>query len=179
MLASVILTEDHVLVRQGLRRIIQEDPAVQVIHEAWDGVELLALLKENIPDIVILDISMPCLGGLEAAQIIKAEYPTIKIMILTMHWEKNYFQKALEISVHGYVLKEEADTDINSAIKAVLEDKTYFSPLLVWSISYLFIELYSFHTCSSPISIRLSGLYEFPMFPISGFSWYKTDTNLP
>ena len=85
MLASVILTEDHVLVRQGLRRIIQEDPAVQVIHKTGDGVELLALSKENIPDNVILDISMPCLGGLEAAQIIKAEYPTIKIMILTMH----------------------------------------------------------------------------------------------
>ncbi len=105
MMASIILTEDHVLVRQGLKRIIQEYPNVQVIHEAGDGVELLALLKVSTPDIVILDISMPRLGGLEAAQIIKTQYPTIKIMILTMHRERNFFQKALGIGVDGYLLK--------------------------------------------------------------------------
>ena len=130
MSVSIILAEDHVLVRQGLRRIIQEDPSLQVIHEAGDGVELLTLLKGSNPDIVILDISMPRLQGLEAAQIIKAEYPHIKIMILTMHRERNYFQKAKEIGVNGYVLKEEADTALNTAIRAVIEDKTYYSPLL-------------------------------------------------
>ncbi len=130
-MASVILAEDHVLVRQGLKRIIQEDPAVQVTHEAGDGLELLGLLKESTPDIVILDISMPRLGGLEAAQIIKKQYPMIKVMILTMHREKNYFRKALGIGVDGYILKEEADTALNSAINTVLRDKTYFSPLLV------------------------------------------------
>jgi DNA-binding NarL/FixJ family response regulator len=130
MAASIILAEDHVLVRQGLRRIIQEDPSMKVIHEAGDGVELLALLKDSTPDIVILDISMPRLQGLEAARIIKEQYPTIKIMILTMHREKNYFQRAMEIGVNGYVLKEEADAALNTAIKAVLEDKTYYSPLL-------------------------------------------------
>ncbi len=129
-MASVILAEDHVLVRQGLKRIIQEDPAVQVIQEAGDGLELLGLLKESTPDMVILDISMPRLGGLEAAQIIKTQYPAMKIMILTMHRERNYFQKALRIGVDGYILKEEADTDLNLAIKAVLDDNTYFSPLL-------------------------------------------------
>jgi DNA-binding NarL/FixJ family response regulator len=130
-MASIILAEDHVLVRQGLRRIIQENPAMQVILEAGDGAELLALLKESTPDIVILDISMPRLGGLEAAKIIKTEYPTIKIMILTMHWEKNFFQKALGIGVDAYILKEEADVALDPAIKAVLEDKTYFSPVFV------------------------------------------------
>lgn len=74
-MASVILAEDHVLVRQGLRRIIQEDPTVQVTHEAGDGLELLELLKNSTPDVVILDISMPRLTGLEAAQIIKKQYP--------------------------------------------------------------------------------------------------------
>jgi DNA-binding NarL/FixJ family response regulator len=130
MKASIILADDHVLVRQGLRRIIQEDPAMQVIHEAGDGMELLALLKTNAPDIVILDISMPRLQGLEAAQIIREKYPAIKIMILTMHREKNYFKKAMEIGVDGYVLKDEADTDLNLALKALVEDKTYFSPLV-------------------------------------------------
>ena len=131
MMASIILTDDHVLVRQGLKRIIQEDPAMQVIHEAGDGLELLELLKESSPDIVILDISMPRLGGLEAAQIIKTQYPTMKIVILTMHREKNFFHKALGIGVDGYILKDEADGSLHSAIKAVLMDKTYFSQLLV------------------------------------------------
>jgi DNA-binding NarL/FixJ family response regulator len=131
MTASVILAEDHVMVRQGLRRIIQEDPGVQVIHEAGDGEELLELLKDHIPDVVILDIAMPRLGGLEAARIIKKKYPQIKIMILTLLSGKTFFQEAREIGVHGYVLKDEADTDLNAAIKAVLAGKTYFSPLVV------------------------------------------------
>jgi DNA-binding NarL/FixJ family response regulator len=130
MLASIILAEDHVLARQGLRRIIQEDPAVQVTHEAGDGLEVLEILKEGLPDVVILDISMPHLGGLEAAQIIKTQYPTIKIVILTMHRERNFFQKAMGIGVDGYILKDEADSVLTSAIKAVLEGKTYFSPLV-------------------------------------------------
>jgi DNA-binding NarL/FixJ family response regulator len=130
MLASIILAEDHVLVRQGLRRIIQEDPAVRVTHEAGDGQEVLEFLKDSVPDVVILDISMPHLGGLEAARIIKAQYPTIKIVILTMHREKSFLQKAIEIGVDGYVLKDEADSVLINTIKAVLEGKTYFSPLV-------------------------------------------------
>ena len=130
-MASIILAEDHVLVRQGLRRIIQEDPDVQVTHEAADGLELLELLKNSTPDVVILDISMPRLTGLEAAQIIKKQYPAIKIMILTMHKERNFFQKAKEIGVNGYVLKDEADTVLTSAIQTILENRTYYSPLVV------------------------------------------------
>ena len=130
MLASIILAEDHALVRQGLRRIIQEDPGVQVTYEAGNGLEVLKFLKENMPDIVLLDISMPRLGGLEAAQIIRAQYPTIKIVILTMHRERHFFQKALEIGVDGYILKDEADSVLMNAIQAVLEGKTYFSPLV-------------------------------------------------
>ncbi len=129
-MASIILAEDHVLVRQGIRRIIQEDPNMQVIRETGDGLDLLELLKTTTPDIVILDISMPRLTGLEAAQIIKKKYPVIKIMILTMHREKTFFLKAREIGVDGYVLKDEADTTLTSAIRAVLDDETYFSPLV-------------------------------------------------
>ena len=128
--ASIILVDDHVWVRKALRRIIQEDPTLQVIHEAGDGVELLGLLEGSAPDIVILDISMPRLGGLETAEIIKQRYPLIKIMILTMHCEKNYFRKAKGIGVDGYMLKEEAETDLNYAIKTVLQGNTYTSPLI-------------------------------------------------
>ena len=129
-MVSIILAEDHIKVRQGLRRIIEEDPNLQVIHEADDGVELLKLLEDNTPDIVILDISMPRLEGIEAAQIIKQRYPGIKIIILTMHRELHYFSRAQEIGVHGYLLKEEADTGLNSAIKTILQGTTYSSPLI-------------------------------------------------
>jgi DNA-binding NarL/FixJ family response regulator len=131
MTALVILAEDHVLVRQGLRRIIQEDPGVRVIHEAGDGEELLGLLKNNNPDVVILDISMPRMGGLEAARIIRKHYPPIKIMILTMHKGKSFFEEAKAIGVDGYILKDEADSVLNAAIQSLLEGKTYFSPLIV------------------------------------------------
>jgi two-component system, NarL family, response regulator NreC len=131
MPATIILAEDHVLVRQGLRRIIQEDPAMQVTCEAGDGLEVLEFLKDSLADVVILDISLPHLGGLEVAQIVRTQYPAIKIVILTMHREKYFFQKAVGIGVHGYILKEEADTVLINVIKSVLEDKTYFSPLVL------------------------------------------------
>jgi len=130
-MAAVILAEDHVLVRQGLRRIIEEDPSLQVIHEAGDGMELLSLLENATPDIVILDISMPRLQGLEAARMIRERYPEVKILILTMHRERTYFSRAQEIGVNGYVLKEEADADLNSAIKCILQGDRYVSPLLM------------------------------------------------
>jgi DNA-binding NarL/FixJ family response regulator len=133
-MAKIILADDHVLVRQGLKRIIEEDPNLQVASEAGDGVELLELLENSDPpppDMVILDISMPRLPGLEAARIIKQRYPAIKILMLTMHNEIDYFHRAQEIGVNGYVLKEEADTDLNSAINTILQGNTYTSPLLV------------------------------------------------
>jgi DNA-binding NarL/FixJ family response regulator len=132
-ITEIILAEDHVLVRQGIRRIIEEDPDFRVVREASDGVELLEHLEgadPPPPHMVVLDISMPRLQGLEAARIIKERYPGLKILILTMHREKNYFRRAQEIGVHGYVLKEEADTDLNSAIRTILQGDTYISPLL-------------------------------------------------
>jgi DNA-binding NarL/FixJ family response regulator len=129
-MASIILAEDHVLVRQGLRKIIEEDPGLEVIHEAGNGVELLELLAVSTPDIVIIDITMPRLDGLEAAKIIKQQYPGVKILILTMHRDKHYFSKAQKIGVNGYLLKEDADTDLNSAIYTILQGNTYTSPLL-------------------------------------------------
>jgi DNA-binding NarL/FixJ family response regulator len=130
MIASIILADDHVLVRQGIRRIIEEDSSVRVIGEAADGLEVLELLQECTPDLVILDISMPHLGGLEAAEVIRKQYPLVKIILLTMFNRKNFLAKAKTIGVDGFVLKEEADADLNSAIKTVLNNKTYFSPLI-------------------------------------------------
>jgi len=94
-------------------------------------VELLGLLEGSVPDIVILDTCMPRLGGLETAEIIKQRYPLIKIMVMTMQHEKDYFRAAKEIGVNGYMIKEEAETDLNHAIKTVLQGNTYTSPLII------------------------------------------------
>jgi DNA-binding NarL/FixJ family response regulator len=127
---TIILADDHVLVRQGIRRIIEEDPSLKVVDEAGDGQEVLELFQKSIPDLVILDISMPRLGGLAAAEIIRKKYPSVKIIMLTMFNRRNFLTKAKTIDVDGYVLKEQADADLNSAIKIVLQNKKYFSPLL-------------------------------------------------
>jgi DNA-binding NarL/FixJ family response regulator len=130
VIPSVILADDHILVRQGIRRIIEEDSSIKVIGEAADGLEVLELLRECTPDLVILDLSMPQLGGLEAAEIIKKQFPAIKIIILTMFKRKSFLNKAKAIGVDAFILKEEADADLNSTIKIVLAHKTYFSPLI-------------------------------------------------
>ena len=130
MIHTIILADDHVLVRQGIRRIIEDDSSLKVIGEAGDGQEVLELLKKSTPDLVILDISMPRLGGFEAAEIIKNQYPAVKIIMLTMFKRKNFLMRAKDMGVDGFVLKEQADADLNTAIKNVLENNAYFSPLL-------------------------------------------------
>ena len=124
----IVLADDHVLVRQGLRRIIEEKAELEVIGEANDGIELLALLGEVTPDLVILDIFMPKLRGIEAIHEIKKIDPDMKILILTMHRDKEYLYLALSAGAKGYLLKEDADKELFSAIEKIRQGRTYVSP---------------------------------------------------
>jgi DNA-binding NarL/FixJ family response regulator len=126
----IILADDHVLLRQGLRRIIAESAELEVVGEAGDGVELLHLLNRIVPDMVVLDISMPNLRGLEALSEIKGRYPEVRVLILTMHRDKEYLFQALSSGADGYLLKEDADTELFSAIKNIREGDFYVSPSL-------------------------------------------------
>ena len=127
---KIVLADDHVLVRQGIKRIIEENGRMKVVGEAADGLELLEILKKIRPDMVILDISMPRLRGLEAADRIRKLYPEIKLLILSMHRSKEYLRQALAAGVDGYMLKEDADQALYSAIEAIRDGKTFVSPLL-------------------------------------------------
>jgi DNA-binding NarL/FixJ family response regulator len=127
---KIVLADDHILVRQGIKKIIQEDLNMKVVGEAADGLELLAIMEKTNPDLVILDISMPRLRGLAAAEKIKQRYPGIKILILSMHRSKEYLQQALAIGADGYLLKEEADVALFVAIESVRQGQTYVSPVL-------------------------------------------------
>lgn len=129
-LYKIVLADDHVLVRRGIKRIIEEDGDMKVVGEAGDGLELLDILNNIQPDLVVCDIAMPRLRGLEACSQVKKLYPHIKVLILSMHKSKEYLRQAKAAGVDGYVLKEDADTALHTAIQAIRADKTYYSPLL-------------------------------------------------
>lgn len=126
----VILADDHVMFRQGIKRILDDLTGVKVIGEAGDGLELLSLMRQIRPTIVILDISMPRLRGLEAAREIKAVYPDVKILILSMHRNTEYFYSAISSGAEGYLLKEDADQELITAIEKIQTGERYVSPIL-------------------------------------------------
>jgi DNA-binding NarL/FixJ family response regulator len=125
---GIVLADDHVLVRQGLKRIVEESTNLRVVGEANDGLELLKLLNQVTPQMVILDIFMPNLRGIEAIHEIKKIHPEVKVLILTMHKDKEYLYLALSAGAKGYILKEDADKELFTAIEKVRQGKTYISP---------------------------------------------------
>ncbi|OPX19550.1 MAG: DNA-binding response regulator [Desulfobacca sp. 4484_104] len=136
---GVVLADDHVLIRQGIRRIIQEHQGLEVIGEARDGLELLDFLKTAEPALVLLDINMPRLSGLEVSKIIKTRYPQIKILMLTMYKNQEYLHVALEAGVEGYLLKEDADTELIKAINTIRSGRNYVSALLSQELTDLLV----------------------------------------
>jgi DNA-binding NarL/FixJ family response regulator len=127
---EILLVDDHILVRQGIRRILAENFEVRVVGELGDGLELLESLKETQPHMVILDISMPQLGGLEATRLIKESHPGIKVLILTLHNHQEYVDRARLAGADGYLLKDEVDKELLAAIATLRQGSTYLSPLL-------------------------------------------------
>lgn len=126
----IVLTDDHALFREGLKRILQGMADLEVVGEAKCGLELLDLLKRLTPHMVLLDISMPNLRGIEAVHEIKAIHPDVKILILTMHKDKEYLYQTISAGAEGYLLKEDADTELSSAIETIRSGRVYISPLL-------------------------------------------------
>ena len=132
----VLLADDHTLVRQGFRQLLEDDPTVTVVGEAATGLEAIAQCKALKPQVVVMDLSMPDLGGLEAtAEILKAD-PQVKILILSMYSNEAYIRKAFELGARGYMLKNAIEVDLNRAVRALAEGEAYFSP----GISHVVLE---------------------------------------
>jgi len=129
-LYRILLADDHTLIRHGIRNLISNNPALTVIGEVGDGEELLAFLETTQPDLLILDISMPKLTGIEAVSRVKKLYPGIKILMLTMHKNKQYFYHAMSAGADGYLMKEDSDEELLLAIKRIQDGKSYLSPFL-------------------------------------------------
>ena len=132
---QIILADDHLMFRNGIKRIIEDSPNLAVIGEADDGLQLLELLKKTKPDMVILDISMPKLRGLETSRELKTLYPDIKVLILTMHRNKEYLVQALSAKADGYLLKEDTDRQLIAAIESIQGGKIFLSPLMSEDLS--------------------------------------------
>jgi DNA-binding NarL/FixJ family response regulator len=124
----VLLAEDHTLVRAGIRALLQNLTGVQVVGEASDGREALRLIKTYQPDVVLMDIAMAGLNGLEATARVTKEFPTVRVIILSMHSTEEYVAQALRAGAAGYLLKDAAATELELAVTAVARGETYLSP---------------------------------------------------
>ncbi len=136
----IVLAEDHALVRAGIKKIVEDFADLQVVGEAGDGLELLDLLKALSTDLVILDISMPLMSGIEVVKELKRSYPQLKVLILTMHRMKEYLNDAIAAGVDGYLLKEDLAKELGSAISKIRQGQTYISPLLSQEVASLFVQ---------------------------------------
>ncbi len=137
-LIRILVADDHTIVRQGLSRLLEEQADLKVIGQATNGRRAVDLAKELKPDVVIMDIAMPRMNGIEAAKRISKHLPKTKILILSMYSHEHYIQELLETGVSGYLLKDSSGRDIINAIHAAMKDETYLSP----SISKVLVDSY-------------------------------------
>jgi DNA-binding NarL/FixJ family response regulator len=137
---TIILADDHAMLREGIRKIIERIEDALITGEANDGLELLELLKKSSPNLVILDISMPNLRGLEAIREIKKTYPQVKVLVLTMHKKKEFLRQALRDGADGFLLKEDAGSELIRAVQTVRNGGKYLSPLLSSVLTSLAVE---------------------------------------
>ena len=124
----VMLVDDHSVVRAGLRLLLESEGDIAVVGEATDGMEAVSKAKEIVPDVIVMDITMPKLNGLEAARQIRRDNEKVAILFLTMHQNEEYFFQALKVGGSGYIPKSAEDVDVLNAVRAVAEGQTYIHP---------------------------------------------------
>ena len=134
----ILLGDDHTVIRSGLRLLLERQPDMTVVGEAEDGRQAVDLAEQQNPDVVVMDIAMPNLNGIEAARQIASRQPKTAIVVLSMHSDESYVMRALKAGARAYLLKDSAEEDLIRAIRAVHEGKSFFSP----RISKLLVEDY-------------------------------------
>jgi DNA-binding NarL/FixJ family response regulator len=131
MTYHIVIADDHPLIRHGIRQILSDVGDLEVVAEAADGQMLLDLLAAGaLPDLIIIDISMPKIDGLEAIRQIKLLHPGINTLVVTMHKERDYIMRALDVGTAGYLVKENADAELVGAIDRIRQGEVYISPCL-------------------------------------------------
>jgi DNA-binding NarL/FixJ family response regulator len=130
MNVRLALVDDHAIIREGLRSLLGQNSFIEIVGEAATGRECLARIEEWRPDVVIMDISMPDINGIEVTRILKNQWPQIKVIIFSMHSTSEYIYRAFQAGTCGYVLKESIGSELINAIKAVQSNKRYLSKSL-------------------------------------------------
>jgi len=130
----VIIADDHGIVREGLRRLLESEMGIEVSAEAADGREVLDLAEQHEPDVVVLDITMPRLGGLETLERLRAKHPKVKVILLSVHSDPPFIQSAIALGADAYVLKNGRAGEIITAVRAVTRGGSYFSPAVAREI---------------------------------------------
>lgn len=131
----VVIADDHTVVRQGIRGVLEEVPGLEVVGEAGDGVEALALVHAVSPDVVVLDVNMPGKSGLEVTRELRAAGHPVRVLILSMHDVPEYVLQAVRSGADGYVLKDVAPADLRDAVQAVHEGREYFTARVTHQLS--------------------------------------------
>lgn len=126
---KVYLAEDHNVVRKGMQRLLSSFEQVDVVKDAANGKELLSLIEEDSPDAVILDVEMPVMNGIEAAKVIADRFPSVKMLVLTMHNEAVFINKLMDIGVHGFLSKSAEPQEVEEALKAIIEKDFYHNDI--------------------------------------------------
>ena len=125
---TVLLVDDHALVRRGFRRILEDDPELRVVGEASNGVEAIAAAEKLQPRVVVMDLAMPGLDGVQATREIRRKLPETAVLVLSMYSEENYVRNALDAGACGYLLKNAIEVDLTAAVKAVAAGRKYLGP---------------------------------------------------
>jgi len=136
----IVIADDHILFRQGVSHMLAASPACEVVAEAGDGLALLAQVQRHLPDLVLLDISMPEISGMEVIREIKARNPGVRLLVLTMHNNVEYMAEAIGAGADGYMLKQDAYTDLLTAIATVCQGQSYLSPLIAGQMTRDYIK---------------------------------------
>ena len=131
MKTRIMIADDHAIVRSGLKSIIKADPSLKLSGEATGGYEAIEMVNKTVPDILLLDISMPDLDGISVTKKLTAQYPDLKILILTIHEDNALLREAIKSGAAGYILKKAAEADLIAAIQLILSGDTYVDPSMV------------------------------------------------
>ncbi len=146
----VLLADDHELFRAGLRAILLRVEGIEVVGEAGDGREALEMIAQAAPDVLLLDVNMPIMNGLDAAMLVAKQFPEVRVIILSMHASEQYVGQALRAGAAGYLLKDSAPIELETAIRAVARGENYLSP----AVSNEVVSAYRQQTEPAPTSVE-------------------------
>jgi DNA-binding NarL/FixJ family response regulator len=152
----ILLADDHTVVRQGLRKLLEERPEWEVIAEAGDGREAVRLAEQHKPDVAILDVAMPLLNGIEATRQITKRVPSTRVLVLSMHADEAYVTQILQAGATGYLLKDSADVDLLKAVGEAAQGRSFFSP----AIARVMLDDYVRQLADKGVSDRYESLSE-------------------